>query len=215
MVQDISFCIPQGTAVSILGRNGAGKTTTLKSIMGLIPKRSGLVYLGNKNISGLSPFLVAREGLAYVPENRGIFTSLSVEENLTVVSRGGHKGWDLARIFNRFPRLSDRRHHGASTLSGGEQQMLAIARALMTNGEWLILDEPTEGLAPNIISELIDLLKELLQSKLGLLLVEQNFQFATKLSNEIHVMGKGKIRWSGSPQDLMRAPDVRREWLGV
>ena len=215
VVQGVSFNIPQGEAVSILGRNGAGKTTTLKSIMGLISRCNGSVRLGQKQLHGLSPYRVAREGLAYVPETRGIFSSLSVEENLTVVSQGTQGGWNLVRIFDRFPRLADRRHHGAAMLSGGEQQMLAIARALMTNGEILILDEPTEGLAPSIIDELTALLKDLLQAKLGILLVEQNFDFATRLSNQIHILGKGRIRWSGSSDDLMRDAGVARQRLGV
>ena len=215
VVQGVSFNIPQGEAVSILGRNGAGKTTTLKSIMGLISRCNGSVRLGQQQLHGLSPYRVAREGLAYVPETRGIFPSLSVEENLTVVARGGHGGWNLARIFDRFPRLADRRRHGASMLSGGEQQMLAIARALMTNGEMLILDEPTEGLAPSIVDELTVLLQDLLQAKLGILLVEQNFHFVTRLSNQMHILGKGKIRWSGSADDLLRDVGVTRKWLGV
>ena len=215
VVQGVSFNIPQGEAVSILGRNGAGKTTTLKSIMGLISRSNGSVRLGQQQLHGLSPYRVAREGLAYVPETRGIFPSLSVEENLTVVARGGHGGWNLVRIFDRFPRLADRRHHGAAMLSGGEQQMLAIARALMTNGKMLILDEPTEGLAPSIVDELTALLKDLLQAKLGILLVEQNLHFVTRLSNRIHILGKGKIRWSGSSDDLMRDVGVTRKWLGV
>lgn len=215
VVQGVSFNIPQGEAVSILGRNGAGKTTTLKSIMGLVSRCDGSVRLGQKQLHGLSSYRVAREGLAYVPETRGIFSSLSVEENLTVVARGGHGGWNLGRIFDRFPRLADRRRHGASMLSGGEQQMLAIARALMTNGEMLILDEPTEGLAPSIVDELTALLKDLLQAKLGILLVEQNFRFAMRLSKKMHILGKGKIRWSGSADDLLRDVDVTRKWLGV
>lgn len=215
VVQGVSFNIPQGEAVSILGRNGAGKTTTLKSIMGLVSRCDGSVRLGQKQLHGLSSYRVAREGLAYVPETRGIFHSLSVEENLTVVARGGHGGWNLDRIFDRFPRLADRRRHGASMLSGGEQQMLAIARALMTNGEMLILDEPTEGLAPSVVDELTALLKDLLQAKLGILLVEQNFRFAMRLSAQMHILGKGKIRWSGSADDLLRDVGVTRKWLGV
>ena len=215
VVQGVSFNIPQGEAVSILGRNGAGKTTTLKSIMGLISRCNGSVRLGQQQLHGLSPYRVAREGLAYVPETRGIFPSLSVEENLTVVARGGHGGWNLVRIFDRFPSLADRRHHGAAMLSGGEQQMLAIARALMTNGEMLILDEPTEGLAPSVVDELTALLKDLLQAKLGILLVEQNFRFAMRLSKQMHILGKGKIRWSGSADDLLRDVGVTRKWLGV
>jgi len=215
VVQGVSFNIPQGEAVSILGRNGAGKTTTLKSIMGLVSRCDGSVRLGQKQLHGLSSYRVAREGLAYVPETRGIFPSLSVEENLTVVARGGHDGWNLGRIFDRFPRLADRRRHGASMLSGGEQQMLAIARALMTNGEMLILDEPTEGLAPSVVDELTALLKDLLQAKLGILLVEQNFRFAMRLSKQMHILGKGKIRWSGSADDLLRDVGVTRKWLGV
>ncbi len=215
ILQGVSLAVPHGVAVAILGRNGAGKTTTLKSIMGLTSRRSGSVRLGALKLDGLPPYRVARAGVAYVPEVRGVFSSLSVEENLTVSARETQGGWTLEQVFDRFPRLAKRRNHGGSILSGGEQQMLAIARALMTNGRLLMLDEPTEGLAPTIVEELSVLLRELLDDGLSLLLVEQNFTFATNLSNKIHVLGKGQIRWSGSASDLIKDGDITRMWLGV
>ena len=150
-----------------------------------------------------------------MPETRGVFPSLTVQENLTVSARMTQGGWSIERVFDTFPKLAERQGHRGKWLSGGEQQMLAIARALMTNGQLLMLDEPTEGLAPNIVEELNNLLRDLLDDGLSLLLVEQNFEFATNLSNEIYVLGKGRVQWSGSASDLIENGDVTRTWLGV
>jgi branched-chain amino acid transport system ATP-binding protein len=150
-----------------------------------------------------------------VPESRGVFSSLSVQENLNVSARVTKDGWSLEHIFDRFPRLAERRHHGGHMLSGGEQQMLAIARALMTNGRVLVLDEPTEGLAPAILEELAVLLRDVLLDDLSLLLVEQNLEFATGISDMIYVLGRGQVRWSGVTSDLVEDGDIVRTWLGV
>ena len=215
ILQGVSLSVWQGRASAILGRNGAGKSTALKTIMGLVQRHSGLVRLGTLRLDELPAYRVARAGLAYVPETRGVFPSLTVQENLTVSARTTQGDWSIERVFDTFPRLAERRGHKGKWLSGGEQQMLAIARALMINGRLLMLDEPTEGLAPNIIEELNNLLRDLLDDGLSLLLVEQNFEFATNLSNEIYILGKGRVQWSGSASDLIENGNVTRTWLGV
>ena len=215
ILKGVSLSVPKGAAVGILGRNGAGKTTILKSIMGLISRKTGCVRLGEVRLDRLPPYRVARAGIAYVPESRGVFSSLSVQENLNVSARVTKDGWSLEHIFDRFPRLAERRHHGGHMLSGGEQQMLAIARALMTNGRVLVLDEPTEGLAPAIVEELAVLLRDVLLDDLSLLLVEQNLEFATGISDMIYVLGRGHVRWSGVTSDLVEDGDIVRTWLGV
>jgi branched-chain amino acid transport system ATP-binding protein len=215
ILKGVSLSVPKGAAVGILGRNGAGKTTILKSIMGLISRKTGCVRLGEVRLDRLPPYRVARAGIAYVPESRGVFSSLSVQENLNVSARVTKDGWSLEHIFDRFPRLAERRHHGGHMLSGGEQQMLAIARALMTNGRVLVLDEPTEGLAPAIVEELAVLLRDVLLDDLSLLLVEQNLEFATGISDMIYVLGRGQVRWSGVTSDLVEDGDIVRTWLGV
>ena len=215
ILQGVSLSVWQGRASAILGRNGAGKSTALKTIMGLVQRHSGLVRLGTLRLDELPAYRVARAGLAYVPETRGVFPSLTVQENLTVSARTTQGDWSIERVFDTFPRLAERRGHKGKWLSGGEQQMLAIARALMINGRLLMLDEPTEGLAPNIVEELNNLLRDLLDDGLSLLLVEQNFEFATNLSNEIYILGKGRVQWSGSASDLIENGNVTRTWLGV
>ncbi len=215
ILQGVSLSVWKGGASVILGRNGAGKTTALKTIMGLVQRHSGLVRLETLRLDELPAYRVARAGVAYVPETRGVFPSLTVQENLTVSARTTQGDWSMERVFDTFPRLAERRGHKGKWLSGGEQQMLAIARALMTNGRLLMLDEPTEGLAPNIVEELNNLLRDLLDDGLSLLLVEQNFEFASNLSNEIYVLGKGRVQWSGSASDLIENGDVTRTWLGV
>ena len=215
ILQGVSLSVWKGGASVILGRNGAGKTTALKTIMGLVQRHSGLVRLETLRLDELPAYRVARAGVAYVPETRGVFPSLTVQENLTVSARTTQGDWSMERVFDTFRRLAERRGHKGKWLSGGEQQMLAIARALMTNGRLLMLDEPTEGLAPNIVEELNNLLRDLLDDGLSLLLVEQNFEFATNLSNEIYVLGKGRVQWSGSASDLIESGDVTSTWLGV
>ena len=217
VLQGVSFEVPKGSVVALLGRNGAGKTTTLRSIMRLTPPKRGTVSFAGKALAGLAPYRVARAGIALVHETRGIFPSLSVRENLTIAARGAAngRGWTLDRVFQTFPRLGERQHNGGSQLSGGEQQMLAIARALLTNPQLLLLDEPAEGLAPIIVEEIWRILAALKAEGITMLLVEQNFALATSLADHNLVLGKGLIRWQG-PSDALRADDeIKRTWLGV
>ncbi|MEJ1993760.1 MAG: ABC transporter ATP-binding protein [Limibacillus sp.] len=215
ILQGVSLDVPEGQVVALLGRNGAGKTTTLRSIIGLTPPRRGGVFFRDRNITGLRPYALARLGLSYMPESRGIFPSLSVEENLTLVE-GRRKGaWTLEGVYDLFPRLKERRANGGAQLSGGEQQMLAIARALLLNPELLILDEPTEGLAPIVVKDIRERLRLVKETGMTVLLVEQNFRFATSLADQVYVLGKGTIQWSGSAKAILEDEEVQRTWLGV
>ncbi len=217
VLQGVSLGLEAGRAVALLGRNGAGKTTLLKTVMGLVARRRGEVRLDGAALQHLPPYRVARAGIAYVPETRGIFPSLSVTENLTLAARpaANGAGWTLARVWALLPRLYERRGGGGGRLSGGEQQMLAIARALMTNGRVLLLDEPTEGLAPTVVTEIERLLATLKETGPAILLVEQNFAFATALADSVIVLGKGRARWQGAPAALEAEHEIKRVWLGV
>ncbi len=214
ILQGVDLTVPEGKVVGLLGRNGAGKTTTLKAIMGVV-QRQGSIRWQDQEISSLSPHRIARLGIAYMPETRGIFPSLSVLENLTLIAGRRPGPFTLERIFELFPRLAERRSNGGTQLSGGEQQMLAIARALLWNPALLLLDEPTEGLAPIIVAEIQEHLHHLKESGMTVLLVEQNFRFATDLADEVYVLGRGKVRWQGSSAALRRESDVQHRWLGV
>ena len=215
ILQGVSLEVPEGQVVALLGRNGAGKTTTLRSIIGLTPPRRGRVLFGEKDITGRRPYALARLGLSYMPESRGIFPSLTVEENLTL-AEGRRKGpWTLDGVYDLFPRLKERKGNGGAQLSGGEQQMLAIARALLLNPEVLILDEPTEGLAPIVVKDIRERLRMVKESGMTVLLVEQNFRFATALADRVYVLGKGTIQWSGSAEAILENEEVQQTWLGV
>jgi len=216
VLQGVSLDVPAGGVVSLVGRNGAGKTTALKAIMGIVPVRRGAVRFDGAAIAGRSPHRIARAGIGYVPETRGIFPSLSVMENLTLAARGaGEAGWTLARVFELFPRLGERRRSGGGKLSGGEQQMLSIARALLTNPRLLLLDEPTEGLAPLIIRQIEEVLTRLKGTGLAILLVEQRLDFAVSFADEVVLLGKGRVRWRGSPSAFAEAEAMKHEWLGI
>jgi branched-chain amino acid transport system ATP-binding protein len=219
VLQGVSLAVPAGRVLSLLGRNGAGKTTLLKTIMGILRPLAGSIRFAGAAIAGVPSFRIARAGLGYVPETRGIFPSLSVLENLTLAARdsAGASGerWTLDRVFRLFPRLHERRHGGGGRLSGGEQQMLAIARALLTNPRLLLLDEPTEGLAPIVIAEIETVLTTLKASGLAILLVEQNLPFALAFADELAVLGKGQVRWTGTPTDFAGAEEVTHRWLGL
>lgn len=219
VVQGVSFELAEGKVTALLGRNGAGKSTILKALMGLLRKRSGAVQLGGRRIDRLPPHRVALSGLGYIPETRGIFPSLSVEENLTVaarsVSNGASEAWTLPRVFELFPRLAERRQVGGGQLSGGEQQMLAIARALLGNGRLLLIDEPTEGLAPAVVADIEAVLQDLKKSGITILLVEQNYPVALRLADDVLVLGKGRLRWAGPESEFGSVDEVRRTWLGV
>lgn len=215
---DLSFNAEKGKVHALLGRNGAGKSTTLKTIMGLVKPKSGTITLDGHQIQKLEPFTVAGKGVAYVPETRDIFPSLTVLENLELTSKrfpAVEGGWSLDRIYEVFPRLKERTGNYGNELSGGEQQMLAIARALLMNPQLLILDEPTEGLAPIIVKQIHGQLKSLKETGLTIILVEQNFGFAVSLADEVSVVGKGQIVWQGSPQAIRENKEIQKQWLGV
>ncbi len=217
ILHDVSLAVAAGQVLTILGRNGAGKTTALKSIIGVVKPRSGSVSFGGKEMTSLSPYRIARAGIGYVPETRGIFPSLSVLENLTLAARGTQlaNAWTLERVYALFPRLAERRASGGANLSGGEQQMLSMARALLTNPRLLLLDEPTEGLAPLVVAEIETVLAHLKDEGLTIVLVEQNLAFALAFADRIALLGKGQIRWAGSPADFAAADAVKHAWLGL
>ncbi len=207
--------MPRGGVVALLGRNGAGKTTTLRSVMGLTPARRGRVVFDGEEITLRRTQWIARRGLSFLPETRGIFPSLSVEENLAIAAGRRPGPWTLERIYRLFPRLDERRAQGGGVLSGGEQQMLAIARALLLNPELLILDEPTEGLAPVIVREVQRHLQAVKDEGLTILLVEQSFHFATALADTAYVLGKGRVQWQGASAALVADTEVQKAWLGI
>jgi branched-chain amino acid transport system ATP-binding protein len=213
----ISLSVEDGEVVALLGRNGAGKTTTLRSIMGLVPPRSGSIKFRGEEMVGKPPFVIAQRGLGYVPDYRGIFPDLTVEENLRVAERSiGGEGWTMEKIFALFPDLERLRKLFGGSLSGGQQQMLTIGRTLMTNPHLLLLDEPVEGLAPLIVrllEERLLFLKE--KEHLAILLSEQNVRFATELSDRAYVIEKGVIRYEGTIAHLRENEEVKRQYLGV
>jgi branched-chain amino acid transport system ATP-binding protein len=217
ILHGVSLTVAPGQILTLLGRNGAGKTTALKSIIGIVKPRSGRVSFAGSEITHLSSYRIARAGIGYVPETRGIFPSLSVLENLTLAARGAQvaNGWTLERVYALFPRLAERRASGGATLSGGEQQMLSMARALLTNPRLLLLDEPTEGLAPLVVAEIETVLGRLKDEGLTILLVEQNLAFALAFADQVALLGKGQIRWTGSPRDFAAAESVKHTWLGL
>jgi branched-chain amino acid transport system ATP-binding protein len=219
IIQGVSLAVPAGKVVALLGRNGAGKTTTLRSIMRMARPRRGRVTFDGNDISALATFEIARACIAFVQETRAIFPSLTVEENLTIATRPPSNGsggdWSIERIFDDFPQLAARRRNGGTQLSGGEQQMLAIARALVANPRLLLLDEPSEGLAPLIVRQIADIIVKLKQAGMTMLLVEQNFALATEVADDVVILGKGRVRWSGTSAQLRAADDVRHTWLGV
>ena len=205
-----------GRVLAILGRNGAGKSTLLKTVMGLLPTRAGDIRLDGTALNGKRPFDIAKLGIAYVPETRDIFPSLSVRENLMLAAaRFGGGDWTMERVMALFPRLGERLDNGGAQLSGGEQQMLAIARALLMNPRLLILDEPTEGLAPIIVKLIHDKLQELRAAGLSMLLVEQNFGFATSLADDVVVVSKGQVVWTGTPAEIRADMQAQHRWLGI
>ena len=213
VLHGVSLRVAPGEAVALLGRNGAGKTTTIRSIVGFTPPRTGRVVFEGRAIERWPSYRVARQGLALVPQGRRIFAPLSVRENLLLGARA--QGFTLERVFALFPRLREREGQAGGTLSGGEQQMLAIGRALMTNGRLLLLDEPSEGLAPQIVREIGRILQALKAERLSLLLVEQNYHLALRVADRVYVMNKGQIVYEGTPASLEADEDVKRRYLGV
>jgi branched-chain amino acid transport system ATP-binding protein len=216
ILHGVSLSVKEGEVVCLLGRNGAGKTTTILTIMGYLKPRQGRIRYGGRDIAALPPYAVARLGVGFVPQERGIFPSLTVRENLIVFARAGGTGaWTLGRIFDLFPVLHARERNLGFQLSGGEQQMLSIARALMLNPTLLLLDEPSEGLAPMIVQEIIEVLKGLKREGLAILLVEQNLRTAFALADRHHVMNKGEICFTGSSAELKNNEHVLRNYLSI
>jgi branched-chain amino acid transport system ATP-binding protein len=216
ILHGVSLSVREGEIVCLLGRNGAGKTTTILTIMGYLQPRPGHIRYKDRDIARLPPYAVARLGFGFVPQERGIFPSLTVRENLTVFARAGGKGfWTLQRIFDLFPVLRARERNLGFELSGGEQQMLSIARALMLNPAMLLLDEPSEGLAPMIVQQIIEVLARLKQEGLAILLVEQSLRTAFAVGDRHHVMNKGEICFTGSAAELEGNDFVLRNYLSV
>ncbi|HEX3936275.1 MAG TPA: ABC transporter ATP-binding protein [Xanthobacteraceae bacterium] len=216
ILHGVSLTVRQGEVVCLLGRNGAGKTTTILTVMGYLHPRQGNVRFNGRDIGALPPYAIARLGFGFVPQERGIFPSLSVRENLTVFARDGRSNyWTLQRIFELFPSLAARERNLGFQLSGGEQQMLSIARALMLNPVLLLLDEPSEGLAPMIVQEIIGILKHLKGEGLAILLVEQNLGVAFAVTDRHHVMNKGEICFTGDTAELEKSESVLRSYLSV
>jgi branched-chain amino acid transport system ATP-binding protein len=213
VLHGVSLRVAPGEAVALLGRNGAGKTTAIRSIVGFTPPRAGRVLFEGQAIERWPAYRIARRGLALVPQGRRIFAPLSVRENLLLGARS--EGWTLERVFELFPRLRERQAQLGGTLSGGEQQMLAIGRALLTNGRLLLLDEPSEGLAPLIVREIGTILTALKAERLSLLLVEQNYHLALRVADRVYVMNKGQIVYEGTPAGLEADEEVKRRYLGV
>jgi branched-chain amino acid transport system ATP-binding protein len=213
VLHGVSLEVRAGEAVALLGRNGVGKTTLIRSIVGFTPPRAGTIALHGREIQHLAPYRVARAGLALVPQGRRIFAPLSVMENLAIGARAG--AWTAAKIQELFPRLRERRAQSGGTLSGGEQQMLAIGRALMTNPRLLLLDEPSEGLAPLIIRDIGRVLRRLKEAGLAILLVEQNVPLALRVADRVYVMSKGQIVYHGASSALAADEDVKRRFLGI
>ena len=214
----MSLAVAPGEVVTLMGRNGMGKTTTVRSIMGLTPARAGSIRLGGREIRMLPSYRVAKLGLALVPEGRQIFPNLTVRENLvaTAANRlGAADPWTLAKVHALFPRLAERGQNMGVQLSGGEQQMLAIGRALMTNPRLLILDEATEGLAPLIRTEIWGCLGQLKRAGLAILLIDKNVDVLTRIADRHYFIERGRIVWSGSSAELARAPDVQHRYMGV
>ncbi|MGB6173293.1 MAG: ABC transporter ATP-binding protein [Xanthobacteraceae bacterium] len=216
ILHGVSLTVRNGEVACLLGRNGAGKTTTILTIMGYLHPRHGTIRFNGRDIGGLPPYAVARLGFGFVPQERGIFPSLSVRENLTVFARVGRNGyWTLQRVFELFPVLRSRERNLGFQLSGGEQQMLSIARALMLNPLLLLLDEPSEGLAPMIVQEIIEVLKHLKGEGLAIVLVEQNLSVALAVADLHHVMNKGEICFTGNTAELENNESVLRNYLSV
>ncbi len=212
---DVSMEVGRHEVVALLGRNGAGKTTTLRSIMGVLAPRSGRVRLDGKEIQGRPPYEIARMGMQLVVEDRGIFGQLTVEENLRLAALSATKPWTLDRVYEFFPRLKERRRSGGRQLSGGEQQMLAIARALIRDAQIILLDEPFEGLAPLIVRDLVRVARELAEQGRTILVVEQNVVAALSFSHRVYVVNNGHVVWQGTPAELQADPALMKTHLGV
>jgi len=217
VLQGVNLRIEDGACTVLLGRNGMGKTTLVHTIMGMLHPRSGRITLGDEELVGKQPFQIARRGIALIPQGRRIFPSLTVEENLALGARGkvGDDAWTIERVYGLFGNLAERKRHRGSQLSGGEQQMLAVGRALLANPSLLLMDEPSEGLAPVIIDRVGEILADLRRSGLSIFLVEQNYGLATALADTIYILSNGRVVWQGTPGELEDSASVRETYLGV
>jgi len=217
VLRGVSLGVSESSVVALLGRNGMGKTTTIRSIIGLTPPRRGKVLYREKEMTGLPPEKIAKLGIGLVPQGRYIFPSLSVTENLTMAARGAGKtdSWSLAEVYSLFPVLKERSSCRGTLLSGGEQQMLAIGRALMTNPHLLLMDEPSEGLAPLIVKEVGKIIYQLKQKGFSILLVEQNLPMALKIADYLYILGNGKIVYHSTPDQLRSNDEVKAKHIGV
>src|SRR5881227_3680949 len=216
VLQGLSLRLEEGQILGLLGRNGVGKTTLVNSIVGFNRPRRGKIFFKGAEITAVSSFETVRSGMGLVPQGRRVFPTLSVEENLMVAERSvDRRGWNMERVYALFPRLHERRNQRAKTLSGGEQQMLAIGRGLMTNPDCLIMDEPSEGLAPIIIQGVWEAIGKLKEQGLSILLVEQNAALALRLVDYVHVMSKGQVVYSGGPKQLSANEEIKSKYLGI
>jgi len=218
ILRDLDFRIGPGETIGLMGRNGMGKSTLLKSLMGLVKPRSGSVTVKGRDLTGAAPYDVARQGIAYVPEGRGIFGNLSVVENLKMAARPGTRGqrdWTYERVLDTFPRLQERLGHGGQQLSGGEQQMLTIGRALMTNPDVLILDEATEGLAPLIAREIWRICSLIRETGISSVIVDKNWKHVTQVTDRNVILVKGQVVFEGSSDQLRAQPALLEQHLGV
>jgi branched-chain amino acid transport system ATP-binding protein len=218
ILHGVSFRIDRGETVGLMGRNGMGKSTLIRSMLGIVKPRAGEVRVRGTQMTGARPFLVARQGIAYVPEGRGIFPNLSVRENLVMAARAGRDGkrdWTFERVVATFPRLAERLKNGGWQLSGGEQQMLTIGRALMTNPDLLILDEATEGLAPQIAREIWRIIGEIRANGIATLIVDKNYAAVTAIANRNVILVKGRVVFDGDGKALLGDPEFLQQHLGV
>jgi branched-chain amino acid transport system ATP-binding protein len=221
ILHGVSLDLKEGELVCLLGRNGVGKSTTLKSIMGVVQPKEGSIRFNEQELVGKPPFEIARLGVGYVPEDRRIFRSLTVHENLLMGIKGGKQkktgegDWTIDRVYKLFPKLEERKNNKGGHLSGGEQQMLTVVRTLMGNPQVILVDEPTEGLAPLIVTDVLEMLSAVLKSGVTILMVEQNFKAAIKVADRYYIMSKGQIVFSGNTEELLAAETVRKNYLEV
>lgn len=217
VLQGVSLVVEDASVVALLGRNGMGKTTTIRSIMGLTPPRKGSILFNGTETVGRPSYEIARLGIGLVPQGRMIFPSLSVTENLTMAARTGGKQdpWTLEKVFTVFPKLKERSKNKGNLLSGGEQQMLTVARALMTNPDLILLDEPSEGLAPIVVQEVFRVIERLKEAGQSILLVEQDFAMAMDVADHAYIMSKGSVVWDGTADELIDNEKVKATYLGV
>ena len=218
ILHGVSFKVARNEVISLLGRNGSGRSTTMKAIMGLVPPSAGQVRLQERELAGARPYAICRAGIAYVPEEREVFANLTVEENLRMGEQpappGAHQ-WTIEQMFDYFPRLKERRDTKAGSMSGGEQQMLTMCRTLLGNPRVILIDEPTEGLAPKIVAQVGECIQDMHAKGVSVVLVEQKLAIALKVSSRVCVMGHGRIVYEGAPQELAANEQLLAEWLAV